>query len=263
MLVSLTVYLAVTELQISIERFRLFFKKNMKKILIVIVCLFSFNWLNAKDSPAILVFDVVEPIEGSKDNTFEDNDILVKFWPSYGKFCMQINNKREDRIYIEWENARTNGEKVMFGDDTQLTAKQPKSDESVPGKSESVIRDFYKKNPLYNPRFPNNYPFALALHREVAGLARLGTTSVEILLPIRFVDNTTKDYKIRVKVKYQNTADFSGVTIGTSEKYIKNNIGKPDYKKDGEDGSEKWVYTNNAILTMKKGKVVDIKQLKE
>ena len=203
----------------------------MKNIVFIIMSLFISSYSIAKDSEAILKFKIAEPIEGSKDNVFEDENVVVKFWPSYGEFCMNVKNKRDERIYIEWENARTNGGKVMFGDDTRLTAKNSKSDESIPARSESLIRSLYKENPLYNSN-SSFYPYALALHREVVGLKRLGVTVVSVLLPIRFADNTTKDYKFRIIVKYINISDFSNVKIGTSAKEIKKNIGKPDYIKE-------------------------------
>ena len=231
----------------------------MKSVVLIIMSLLISSSSIAKDSEAILQFKIAEPIEGSKDNVFEDENIVVKFWPSYGEFCMNVKNKRDERIYIEWENARTNGEKVMFGDDTRLTAKNTKSDESIPSKSVSLTRSLYKENPLYNSN-SSFYSYALAIHREIAGLKKLGGTIVSILLPIRLADNTTKDYKFRIIVKYINTSDLSNVKIGTSAKEIKKSIGKPDYKKEveGQKNVEIWVYTNNAELTIKKGKVSNI-----
>lgn len=218
----------------------------------------------AKDSEGIVKFKIAEPIEGSKDNIFEDENIVVKFWPSYSEFCMNVKNKRDERIYIEWENARTNGEKVMFGDDTPMTAKNTKSDESIPSNSLSLTRNLYKENPLYNPNF-SYYPYALAIHREIAGFKRTGGTVVSILLPIRFADNTTKDYNFRIIVKYINTSNLSNVKIGTSAKEIKKNVGKPDYIKEveGQKKVEIWVYTNNAELTIEKGKVSNINLIRE
>ena len=172
---------------------------------------------------------------------------------------MNVENKRDERIYIEWENARTNGEKVMFGDDTRLTVKNTKSDESIPSNSVSLTRSLYKENPLYSSN-SSFYSYALAIHKEIVGLKKLGGTVVSILLPIRFADNTTKDYKFRILVKYINTTDLSNVKIGTSAKEIKKNIGKPDYIKEikGQKNVEIWVYTNNAELTKEKGKVSNI-----
>lgn len=235
------------------------FYLRMKSVVLIIMSLLISNSSIAKDSEAVLKFKIAEPMEGSKDNVFEDENIVVKFWPSYGEFCMNVENKRDERIYIEWENARTNGEKVMFGDDTRLTVKNTKSDESIPSNSVSLTRSLYKENPLYSSN-SSFYSYALAIHKEIVGLKKLGGTVVSILLPIRFADNTTKDYKFRILVKYINTTDLSNVKIGTSAKEIKKNIGKPDYIKEikGQNNVEIWVYTNNAELTIEKGKVSNI-----
>ena len=50
---------------------------------------------------------------------------------------VEIENKAEERIYIEWENARFDNSKVVFDDDTRLSMKNEKANEVVVANSKT------------------------------------------------------------------------------------------------------------------------------
>lgn len=93
-------------------------------------------------------------------------------------------------------------------------------------------------------------------------LKKKGNSAVKFVIPIRFSDGGTKDYKLTVNVSYTNPADISKIKIGMKEKEVKSLIDSPNTKeKDKPSKTEFWQYTNKAIITLVKGVVTDIKTL--
>lgn len=108
----------------------------------------------------------------------------------------RVYNNSDDRIYIEWENARMlSSYKVYFGDDTRLLMNQPKADEAVSSKSSSISRaltcnlyvDEYVTVPIYKVKDLKN--------------GEEGSTFLKI--PIRFSNGKVYDYNVTVRYKWK------------------------------------------------------------
>ena len=52
-----------------------------------------------------------------------------------------VNNTTNERIFIEWENARINNSRICYGDESMLSMDMPKADEAVSANSLSIKRD--------------------------------------------------------------------------------------------------------------------------
>lgn len=106
-------------------------------------------------------------------------------------------NCTNDRIYIEWENARCDNGKVVFGDDRRITMNNPKADEAVSSLSMSLRRDVTSAD-----RIGSNYIlplFRIKLLKE--GLS----DNVTLKIPIRFMDGSVEEYTFNVKLSWETT----------------------------------------------------------
>lgn len=99
----------------------------VNKLLLISVILFgSFGNTEAKR----IVTSVV--VDGIDKPAYENDFAIIKLGLLWDKFLIvEIENKTEDRLYIEWENARLDNNKIVFGDDTMLTMRNEKTDEVV------------------------------------------------------------------------------------------------------------------------------------
>ncbi len=106
-----------------------------------------------------------------------------------------VNNKSDQRVFIEWENARCNFGKVVFSDDRRITMNNPKADEAVSARSLSISRDFTSMNnigdddvyPLYN----------------VKDLKNGKTKSVFLIIPIRYTDGSVEEYRLTLTYSWE------------------------------------------------------------
>lgn len=108
-------------------------------------------------------------------------------------------NCTNDRIYIEWENARCDGGKVVFGDDRRITMNNPKADEAVSSLSMSLRRGITSAD-----RIGSDYIlplFRVKLLKE--GLS----DNVTLKIPIRFTDGSVEEYTFNVKLSWETTAE--------------------------------------------------------
>lgn len=109
-----------------------------------------------------------------------------------------VTNNTDNRIFIEWENARFDESRVVFSDETRLTMGNPKADEVVFAKSRSISRTMtnqtragatYLLNFLYDPQ---------KLKKNIGTKAE-----TKLIIPIRFPDDTVEDYFITFSVWYE------------------------------------------------------------
>lgn len=108
-----------------------------------------------------------------------------------------LENCTNDRIYIEWENARCDNGKVVFGDDRRITMNNPKADEAVSSLSMSLRRGVTSAD-----RIGSNYIlplFRIKLLKE--GLS----DNVTLKIPIRFIDGSVEEYTFNVKLSWEAT----------------------------------------------------------
>lgn len=106
-------------------------------------------------------------------------------------------NCTNDRIYIEWENARCDNGKVVFGDDRRITMNNPKADEAVSSLSMSLRRGVTSAD-----RIGSDYIlplFRIKLMKE--GFS----DNVTLKIPIRFMDGSVEEYTFNVKLSWEAT----------------------------------------------------------
>lgn len=134
----------------------------------------------------------------SKTNVKSDSiDFCCNLY-EFGKWLNSfvVTNNTNERIYVEWENARIANGKIIFGDDSKLTMRNPKTDEAISSNSNSIKRDITSLN-IYESLFGNLFHY-LNLKKEV------GTKeTIMVLIPIKFADNNVDDIKINVSAWYE------------------------------------------------------------
>ena len=227
---------------------------NLIKLLLFVVFVMSASIVDARKADGIVKLLV----EKDKDY-FEDENVKISFSMISSDLYMQLYNKLDDRIFIEWENARTNHDKVIFGTDSRLTYRNKKEDESVSSKSSSISHCFYCENPM--AALGGNWAMPVYTH----GILKLEEKNcmVDFVLPVRFPDGKTKEYKLYVKVMYVNLADASQVTVGMKAKDVKKLMGDPNViNKNKAVKREDWLYSNNVRITIENGIVSTIVDLK-
>ena len=106
-------------------------------------------------------------------------------------------NCTNDRIYIEWENARCDNGKVVFGDDRRITMNNPKADEAVSSLSMSLRRGVTSAD-----RIGSDY--ILPLFR-IKLLKEGFSDNVTLKIPIRFMDGSVEEYTFNVKLSWEAT----------------------------------------------------------
>jgi hypothetical protein len=106
-----------------------------------------------------------------------------------------FRNRTNERIYIEWENARCNFDKVVFGDDKRITMGNAKQDEAVSAHSSSLTRDVTSRRNILS-----NYIIPLY---DVKKIQSGEDDSVYLMIPVRFADGTIEEYSFRIRLFWQ------------------------------------------------------------
>ena len=106
-------------------------------------------------------------------------------------------NSTDERVYIEWENARLSGSKIVFGDDSRITMKQPKADEAVSGHSSSIIRDITGDVYIGSTHLGSLYD-ARNLKKNIGS-----KNTTYLTIPIRFSDGTIEEFELEYTVWYE------------------------------------------------------------
>lgn len=203
---------------------------------------------------------MLEPVR-SEELKFEDDSCAITFdyRESRGVIYLQVYNKTKKRAYIEWENARLDGARIVFGDDRRITMGTPKADESIPAKSASISRDILSEawvgsDTIDNPVSPS----------KVRGR---GGKELTATIPVRFGDGEPVDYQFRFSIWSYNPVDVGQIAEGMKAKDVRNLLGKPDdYWVDPWgtlNTKADWYYAGNAIIRIRKGVVEEIVSLKK
>lgn len=109
----------------------------------------------------------------------------------------QITNNLDERISIEWENARFANSKVVFGDDSKLTMRNPKADEVITAKGNSIQRDITGLDRIDG----NAQSWFLFPYNELKkNPGEKGT--LDLIIPIKYSDNSVEDLKVQISVWY-------------------------------------------------------------
>lgn len=128
-------------------------------------------------------------------NTNADN--LVTFRASGNAYdgsyvsYFRMDNNTGERVYIEWENARLDGGKVVFDSDTRLTMGNPKADEAVSAHSHSIMRNLTSMNKVTSDSIRPIY--------EVSELKKGKTRIASLNIPVKFSNGKVIEYKVYIE----------------------------------------------------------------
>lgn len=201
---------------------------------------------------------MVEPVKSDKMELSDDSCVIsFRYSENSGTLYFSLYNKTENRVYIEWENARFDYSRIVFGDDTRLSMRSPKADEAVPSKSMSMMKDIISEawvgdSFINNPLKPE----------KVRGR---GGNECHIVIPVRFADGNTIDYKFVLGIYHYNPVDCSQIKEGMKASQVKKIAGKPDDMDVDPWGTANtkavWYYAGNKAITIDKGVVTAIRNL--
>lgn len=110
------------------------------------------------------------------------------------KYFKMYNNTKE-RVFIEWENARCEGGKVVFGDDRRISMNNPKADEAVSANSYSLSRDITSMSKIGSD-------FILPLY-HTSRIKKGEDETVMLKIPVRFSDGKVIEYQVFIKYHWQ------------------------------------------------------------
>jgi len=174
-----------------------------KRTLLLMMMAFTFClYVNAKKKPKPILKSKIEVISKRSEK-----GTLLKFyaeaydWDNTWIKYFYIENGTDERIYIEWENARVTNSRVVFGDDRRISMGNPKADEAVSVHNRSIMRDITGETyigrrtllPLYEPE---------QLKKNIGQ-----SDTTYLLIPIRYSDGTVEDFKLAFTVWYEMPID--------------------------------------------------------
>lgn len=116
------------------------------------------------------------------------------FLDNYFVEFFKVYNNTNERIYIEWENARCNYGKVVFSDDRRINMNNAKPDEAVSPNSYSLSRDITSKNCILSDSMIPIIHKKKLIDGEI--------DKVFLLIPIRFSDGKVVEYHITLNYKW-------------------------------------------------------------
>lgn len=124
---------------------------------------------------------------------------LLCYASSYSEefLAIYIKNETNERIFIEWENARCDGGKIVFSDDRRITMNNPKVDEAVSANSESLRREITSLNHIGSD-------YIVPLFRTKS-LKEGIDDIVSLKIPIKFVDGKVEEYTFNVRLYWEAT----------------------------------------------------------
>lgn len=125
-------------------------------------------------------------------------DLLSEPYRRTSTFGIKLKNKTEERIYIEWENARIDHRKVVFGHDYVSKQNDIKGDECVirGEESEYVFLFFRDGSSIENDDFMYK--------------ASWGTKDVSLILPIR-KNNKELDYRFTIRFSLYDESEVDSL----------------------------------------------------
>lgn len=117
---------------------------------------------------------------------------------SYGDgdfISIYVKNNTNDRIYIEWENARCNSGRVVFDDDRRITMNNAKQDEAISAYGYSLTKHITSQSYVLDD-------YLLPLYKKddlIKGLRK----NVYLLMPIKFSDGKVIDYHVTIEYRWE------------------------------------------------------------
>lgn len=171
----------------------LFFNKQS---LLLMTLLFAFCLsVNAKKKPIIMYqMEVISKVS--------EKGKLLKFsgeaseWDNNWVKDFSVENGTDERIYIEWENARIVNSRIIFSDDRRINMGNPKADEAISAHRSSISRDITGE--IY---IGDSYIIPIFRPKDLK--KNIGNKHyIFITIPIRYSDNTVEDFELSFSVWY-------------------------------------------------------------
>ena len=195
---------------------------------------------------------MLEPIQ-SDNMVFDSDSCKISFFYIGNDLQVLVTNHTSKRAFIEWENARLDFNRVVFGDDTRLTMRNAKADESIPANSSSIMRiimsegwvDSYHPISIYNLR----------------KLKQSQGEDLEVVIPVRFGDREAIDFRFRLGFYYHNPVDSEQVVVGMKERQARKILGAPD-DFEVNKGKVTLYYATNIIVRLERGVVTEVERLR-
>ena len=162
----------------------------MKRLLLFVVLLLPI-FLYGKSIKTTIVCD------DKKFDVYEDSIISLKAYVDYNTYFLNviITNKADERIYIEWENARMENEKILFPDDAPLTMGNERPNEALAKgaicKKQITSKYYYDS---YNDRLKS------IVNNKV--IKKDGFQSISINIPIKYKD-VSIDMPLFIRFEYK------------------------------------------------------------
>lgn len=167
-----------------------------KKSLVLLMMVFAFSLsVDAKKKPKPVFKDKLEiistPSERGKHISF------TGFGSSYFIETFMVHNGTDERIFVEWENSRLDGSRIVFGDDSRLSMGNPKADEAVSAHESSVYRSITGEK-----KIGSSYQIELYNDRDLKkNIGTKDTTNIKI--SIRYMDGTIEEFKLAYTAWYE------------------------------------------------------------
>lgn len=117
-------------------------------------------------------------------SAYSENFLTVYLW-----------NNTSERIYIEWENARCEYGKVIFGDDRRITMNNAKADEAISPHSQSLKRDVTSMD-----KVGSDYISPLF---RTSNLKQGIDENINLKIPVRFADGKVEEYCFNIRLYWQ------------------------------------------------------------
>jgi len=164
-----------------------------KQSLLLMIMLFAFSLTtNAKKKNKPIFKYQLEvtstPSEKGKLITF---DAYGSEYYGYWIENFEVKNGTDERIYIEWENARLDRSRVVFGDDSSISMRNPKADEAVSPHELSISREITGEN-----KIGDDYQIELYNVRNLKKNYLGSKARTYITIPIRYMDGTVEEFKL-------------------------------------------------------------------
>lgn len=117
-------------------------------------------------------------------SNYNDDFITVYLW-----------NNTNERVYIEWENARCEFGKVIFSDDRRITMNNAKSDEAISPHSSSLTRKITSMNNI-----GSDYIRPLF---SIKNIKKGIDENINLKIPIKFADGSIEEYEFNIRLYWK------------------------------------------------------------
>lgn len=170
----------------------------MKKFLLLLALLVPMLALTAeaKKPKGEIVMEVISQTVNGQP--FETDSVLSVYMSKCADTFISLypTNRSNEKINIEWDGARFNGAKLVFGTDSRLTLNSHKEDEAIYAGQSGLMRDVTSE---YKVGQYGMYPIYNKKDLEKKGLSE----TVTITIPVRMKDDSIRLYKYTLKYYFK------------------------------------------------------------